>query len=165
MPTEEKKTANDLDNIRIKRAYEPKEEGDGYRVLVDRLWPRGISKERLGLDAWVKEIAPSDELRKWFNHDPSLFAEFQKRFRAELKRKEAREALAELVNRASAGTITLIYAAKDEGHNNAIVLRSMIANRLRRRAKARPPTARSQKASRPRATRARSKPKEAQPRP
>lgn len=127
------------ENVRIKRAYEPRGEGEGYRVLVDRLWPRGISKEKLAPDAWIRELSPSDELRKWFGHDPSRWAEFQKRYRRELANPEARAALAELTRRAKSGPLTLLYAAKDEDHNNAIVIRGLITQRLKRSTPARPP--------------------------
>lgn len=134
--------------IRIKRAYEPRGEGEGYRVLIDRLWPRGISKEKLAPDAWMKELAPSDELRKWFGHDPSRFTEFQTRYREELKSEEARAALRELVSRAKTGTVTLLYGAKDEEHNNAVVLRSLVNQRLRRAAQPRIPSFREREGKR-----------------
>lgn len=134
--------------IRIKRAYAPRGEAEGYRVLVDRLWPRGISKEELAPDAWMRELAPSDELRKWFAHDPSRFPEFQKRYREELKSDEARAALRELVSRAKAGPLTLLYAAKDEEHNNAVVLESLITQRLRRSPQPRTPSPRERAAKR-----------------
>lgn len=128
--------------IRIKRAYEPRGDGEGYRVLVDKLWPRGISKEKLAPDAWMRELAPSDELRKWFGHDPSRFSEFQKRYREELKSDEARASLRELVSRAKEGPLTLLYGAKDEAHNNAVVLESLITQRLRRSPAPRTPSPR-----------------------
>lgn len=134
--------------IRIKRAYAPREEGEGYRVLVDRLWPRGISKERLAPDAWMKELAPSDELRKWFGHDPSRFTEFQTRYREELKSEEARAALRELASRAKNEPVTLLYGAKDEEHNNAVVLRSLIQQRLRRTTPPRAPSFREREGKR-----------------
>lgn len=108
--------------IRIKRAYEEAEESDGRRVLVDRLWPRGVSKEELKLDAWHKDIAPSPELRKWFGHDPTRWEEFQKRYRAELQTHS--EELRELKH--GANHLTLIYAAKDPLHNNAVVLKQIL---------------------------------------
>lgn len=135
-----------VDNIRIQRAYAPRGDGEGYRVLVDRLWPRGVSKERLAPDAWIRVLSPSDELRKWFGHDPSRWSEFQKRYRHELANDEARAVLRELTQRAKEGPVTLLYAAKDESHNNAVVLRSLIAQRLRRVSPPRPSVAREGRA-------------------
>jgi uncharacterized protein YeaO (DUF488 family) len=106
--------------IQVKRAYEPPAPGDGYRVLVDRLWPRGVSKEKLALDEWRKEIAPSDALRKWFGHDPEKWAEFRKRYFAELDGQ--RDRVLELLQHADPGPLTLVYGAKDEEHNNAVAL-------------------------------------------
>jgi uncharacterized protein YeaO (DUF488 family) len=108
--------------IRQKRAYEPPAPRDGYRVLVDRLWPRGVSKEHAAIDEWLKELAPSDALRKWFGHDPARFREFRARYEEELKSERPRELLAALAKRAARKTVTLVYAAKDEEHNNAVVL-------------------------------------------
>lgn len=116
--------------VRIKRAYEPVARTDGYRVLVDRLWPRGLKKEAAELSAWSKELAPSDELRKWFGHDPSRFAEFSVRYRRELRDEEARATLDALAERAKRGTVTLVYAAHDEEHNNAVVLAREIEKRM-----------------------------------
>lgn len=107
--------------IRIKRIYDPVDNNDGYRVLVDRLWARGISKERAKLDLWMKEIAPSDELRKWFQHDPSKWDEFQLRYRKELL--EKKELLSELKRIVKENkSVTLLYSAKDKEHNQAIAL-------------------------------------------
>lgn len=106
--------------IRIKRAYESASAEDGYRVLVDRLWPRGVSKEEARLDAWMKEIAPSEELRQWFDHDPDRWEEFAGRYRAELQEKEG--LLRALRERAARGTLTLVFAARDTERNNAVVL-------------------------------------------
>lgn len=106
--------------IQVKRAYEPPAPGDGYRVLVDRLWPRGVTKEKLELDEWRQEIAPSDALRKWFGHDPGKWAEFRKRYFAELGRQH--DQVLALLQHADAGPLTLIYGAKDEEHNNAVAL-------------------------------------------
>ncbi|MHA6688581.1 DUF488 domain-containing protein [Mesorhizobium sp. A556] len=107
-------------DVAIKRVYEPPAEDDGQRVLVDRLWPRGLSKEKLDLALWLKEIAPSTELRKWFDHDPAKWAEFQKRFRVELD--DNAEAVKELRALIAKGKVTLLYGAHDEEHNNAVVL-------------------------------------------
>ena len=111
-------------DVRLKRAYDPAEPDDGYRVLVDRLWPRGVSKERARLDEWARELAPSAELRTWFGHDPERFAEFERRYRAELTAHE--EKLDELRCRAREGTLTLVYRARDEEHNDAVVLAELL---------------------------------------
>ncbi len=114
--------------IRTKRVYEPAEPEDGARILVDRLWPRGISKKGLGLDSWHKDIAPSSELRKWFHHDTSRWDEFRRRYFAELDNNPtAWGSLAELV---LSGNVTLLYSAKDERHNNAEVLRDYLEAKL-----------------------------------
>lgn len=102
-------------------------------MLVERLWPRGVRKAELKLDAWMKDVAPSSALRKWFGHDPDRFAEFAARYRRELGRKPARAALDGLVQRASEGPLTLVYGARDEAHNGAVVLREVIANALDKR--------------------------------
>ena len=111
-------------DVRLKRAYDPAEPRDGYRVLVDRLWPRGVSKERAHLDEWARELAPSAELRTWFGHDPDRFAEFERRYRAELAAHD--EKLDELRRRAREGTFTLVYGARDEEHNDAVVLAELV---------------------------------------
>ena len=112
--------------IRLKRAYEPPQKGDGFRILVDRLWPRGISKERLAADVWAKDLAPSTELRKWFGHDPAKWTEFRKRYRDELTHMHASQKVRELLAAAKhSKNITLLYGAKDEDHNEAVVLRSL----------------------------------------
>ena len=113
--------------ILVKRVYEPAAKSDGFRVLVDRLWPRGLSKETAHLDLWLRDIAPSTTLRKWFNHDPDRWSEFQRRYHAELKAK--RELLRELTTRAKRGAVTLLYSAKDEQHNQAIALRNFLLKR------------------------------------
>ncbi len=118
------------DNIRISRAYEEPGPSDGYRVLVDRLWPRGVSKEQLKLDAWLKQLAPSTELRRWFGHDPSRWEEFRNRYRMELESPEAESLLADLVNRAKKGRVILIYGAKDAIHNDAVVLQEVLEEKL-----------------------------------
>ena len=121
--------------VKIKRAYEPRGPRDGHRVLVDRLWPRGIKKTKLVLDDWMKEIAPSPELRKSFGHDPANWEEFRKRYELELRRPDAREKVTELARLARRGTLTLVYGARDPDHNNAVVLRDVIE---RERARGRP---------------------------
>ena len=114
-------------NIRLKRAYERPAPADGTRILVDRLWPRGVSKAAAAIDRWVKEIAPSTTLRKWFGHDPARWPEFRRRYAAELR--EHADELASLRNQARRGPITLIYSAHDEAHNDAVVLRSILLGR------------------------------------
>ncbi len=114
-----------VDVIKIKRAYQPADEGDGFRILVDRLWPRGVSKERAKLNLWLKDVAPSNELRKWFAHNPERWVGFQDKYREELKDKK--EILKEIKdNEKEELTITLVYGAKDEDHNNAVVLRDLL---------------------------------------
>lgn len=110
--------------IAIKRAYAPADDSDGQRILVDRLWPRGLEKQRAALDDWLKEVAPTPALRKWFGHRPERFAEFSKRYRAELADNEAAKALR---SRAQSHKVTLIYAAHDEEHNHARVLRDFLS--------------------------------------
>ena len=107
-------------DIAVKRVYEPPAKADGQRVLVDRIWPRGVSKKDAELTLWLKEIAPSDELRKWFGHQPERWAEFQKRYRAELDGNG--EAVAQLRDLLRQGKVTLLYGAHDEAHNNAVAL-------------------------------------------
>jgi uncharacterized protein YeaO (DUF488 family) len=111
--------------VRIARIYEPPTKNDGWRVLVDRLWPRGVKKEKARVDEWMKEIAPSNELRKWFGHKVERWAEFQKRYRADLvKKKELLQTLRAMERKHR--TITLLYGAKDEEHNQAVVLRDVL---------------------------------------
>ncbi|MCF8706686.1 DUF488 domain-containing protein [Sphingobium sp. TKS] len=112
--------ANSLPDIRIKRIYEPAHKDDGARVLVDRLWPRGVDKERAALTLWLKEIAPSPELRKWFGHDPARWSEFSRRYRDELAQNDS--AVARLAPLSANGPVTLLYAARDTEHNHARVL-------------------------------------------
>jgi uncharacterized protein YeaO (DUF488 family) len=112
--------------IKTKRAYEPATKDDGYRVLIDRLWPRGVRKSDLVLDAWVKEIAPSAELRKSFGHEPSKWKRFSASYRAELRAPAARQFLEALAKRARRSTVTLVYSARDEEHNDAVVLRDIL---------------------------------------
>jgi uncharacterized protein YeaO (DUF488 family) len=121
--------------VRIRRAYEEPATSDGYRVLVDRLWPRGVKRESLRLDLWAKDLAPSPTLRRWFGHDPARFREFAVRYHAELRADPARELLAELALRAAAGTVTLVYGARDEEHNGAVVLRDVLADAVRAHAR------------------------------
>ena len=112
------------DHVRIKRAYEPAAPDDGTRVLIDRLWPRGIKKEDLAIDQWNKELSPSNALRQWFGHDPALWEEFAQRYAAELQpHAEALEVLRALARK---GTVTLVYGAHDEAHNNAVALRALL---------------------------------------
>ena len=114
-------------HLRIKRAYEPVAPEDGMRVLIDRLWPRGIKKEKLALDAWAKELAPSTELRQWFDHEPSRWDGFRKRYAAELAaRPAALQTLDDLRRHARKSALTLIYSARDEVHNGAITLRDFL---------------------------------------
>jgi uncharacterized protein YeaO (DUF488 family) len=116
--------------IKLKRAYDEPAAGDGFRILVDRLWPRGISKERLQLDAWAKDLAPSTELRKWFAHDPARWAEFVKRYRAELRQSKAGDAVDALLASAKrTKTITLLFGARDREDNEAVVLQRLFARR------------------------------------
>ncbi|MDQ2860879.1 MAG: DUF488 domain-containing protein [Pseudomonadota bacterium] len=115
------------DNVKLKRAYEPPASGDGVRVLVDRLWPRGVSKKDAALDQWMKEIAPSTELRKWFGHDPDRWEEFGRRYAAELHVSE--ELLGQFRALARQGPVTLVYSAHDEAHNDAVVLRNIVLGR------------------------------------
>ena len=113
-----------VENVRLKRAYEPPAADDGARILIDRLWPRAISKEALALDRWMKDIAPSTALRRWFGHDPSRWHEFCRRYAAEVH--EHKDLLHELRARARKSRITLVFSARDERHNDAVALRSLI---------------------------------------
>lgn len=118
--------------VHVKRAYEPARRSDGFRVLVDRVWPRGVRKEDLRVRLWAKDIAPSTQLRQWFGHDPARWTEFKKRYQAELRAPEARERIREIVE--AAGTsqnITLVYSAKDEERNQAVVLRGVFERAVR----------------------------------
>jgi uncharacterized protein YeaO (DUF488 family) len=113
-------------DILIKRAYEAAARSDGYRVLVDRLWPRGLTKKALSLDEWAKELAPSTELRQWFHQDMTRWTDFQKRYRAELSSSEQKEGMRDLLKRAGPGHLTLVYGARDPERNHALVLRGML---------------------------------------
>lgn len=112
--------------IRLKRAYDPPEEGDGERILVERLWPRGVTKEKAHLDGWLKDLAPSTELRKWYAHAIERWPEFRQRYMKELREPEKQALLADLAEKARKGTVTLIYAAKDTQHNGAVVLKEFL---------------------------------------
>src|SRR4051794_25290647 len=111
-------------DVRLKRAYEPAAASDGYRVLIDRLWPRGVAREEARLDEWARELAPSGELRRWFGHDPDRFDGFRRRYTAELAGQE--EKLRELRRRARHGRLTLVYGAHDKEHNDAVVLAQIL---------------------------------------
>ena len=117
--------------VRLRRAYEPPEPGDGVRVLVDRIWPRGRSREDLRIDQWARELGPSDELRRWFDHDPARWEEFRARYRRELAAPDQAGRLDALAGRARHGTVTLVYGARDEEHNQARVLAEELERRLR----------------------------------
>ena len=118
-------------SVRIKRAYEEPSRSDGYRVLVDRLWPRGVKNEAAHLDAWLKDLAPSPALRVWFGHDAARFPEFARRYLRELRGGPGQAALADLTRRAARGSVTLVYGARDEHHNGAVVLRDLVEDALR----------------------------------
>jgi uncharacterized protein YeaO (DUF488 family) len=111
-------------DVRVKRIYDSSEPEDGYRVLIDHVWPRGVSHERARLDQWARELAPSDALRKWFDHVPARFAEFRVRYRDELAAESER--LDELRDRAAKSRVTILYAARDREHNNAVVLTELL---------------------------------------
>ena len=125
-----------LSNVRLQRAYDEPAPGDGYRVLVDRVWPRGRTKEQLRLDAWARDLGPSTQLRKWFGHDPARWAEFQARYHAELAVPDKARALGALAERARRGLVTLVFGARDPEHNQARV----IADEVERCLKIRCPT-------------------------
>ena len=110
--------------IKLKRAYDPVSGQDGERILVDRLWPRGVTKAKTKIDRWAKELAPSTELRKWFSHDPEKWAEFRRRYTKELV--SYRESLQQIASLAKVGRVTLVFAAKDEQHNEAVILKALI---------------------------------------
>jgi uncharacterized protein YeaO (DUF488 family) len=112
--------------LKIKRVYEKPAEDDGKRILVDRLWPRGLTKEKAAVDLWLKEIAPSTELRKWFSHDPENWKEFQKRYHQELKKNK--EHVSILKEQLRKGVVTLVYGARDEEHNEALVLKEWFSS-------------------------------------
>ena len=111
-------------NIRLKRAYDPPSDDDGTRILVERLWPRGVSKDEAAIDLWLKEVAPSTELRKWYGHDLGKWEEFRRRYRAELEQKG--DLLDDLKQRIKSGPVTFVFAAKDEEHNSAVALKEYL---------------------------------------
>jgi len=119
--------------IRIKRVYEPASAEDGPRLLVERLWPRGVKKANLKLDGWLKDVAPSTELRKWFNHDPAKWKEFQRRYRAELDQHP--EAWQPILEPARHGGVTLLFSSHDEAHNNAVVLKAFLETKQQKPAR------------------------------
>jgi uncharacterized protein YeaO (DUF488 family) len=116
--------------IAIKRVYEAPAEGDGYRVLIDRLWPRGLKKEAVAMDVWARELAPSTELRKWFGHDPARWDEFRQRYAAELA--DSADVWQALARRSAKEPVTLLYGARDEEHNDAVALKALMEQWLRR---------------------------------
>jgi uncharacterized protein YeaO (DUF488 family) len=113
-----------MKTIKIKRIYEPPAKEDGFRILVDRLWPRGLTKEKAKVDLWLKELAPSDQLRKWYGHDPKKWTEFRKKYFNELKDKD--EPIQLIVRKVKEGTITFLYSSKEEKINNAVALKEYI---------------------------------------
>ena len=110
--------------VRLKRAYDPAAATDGHRVLIDRIWPRGVSRDQARLDEWARELGPSSKLRQWFGHDPARFAEFRRRYERELRAHD--EKVRELRGLADKGTLTLVYGARDTEHNNAVVLAGLL---------------------------------------
>lgn len=117
-------------NILLKRAYDPADPGDGFRILVDRLWPRGLSRESAKIDLWLKSIAPSNELRKWYQHDPEKWPEFRKRYFAELDANRA--AVTELINHLKRQNVTFLFGTKDLQYNNAAALKTYVESKLAR---------------------------------
>ena len=124
---------NLLAMVVIKRAYDPQVPADGTRVLVDRLWPRGVTKREARVEKWMRELGPSAELRQFFGHDPARWQEFRKRYISELKRPEAQALIAELLKIARSGRLTLVYSARDEEHNQAVVIKELLDKKLHRR--------------------------------
>jgi len=118
--------------VKTKRAYDPPSPDDGRRVLVDRVWPRGVSRDRLEIDAWLRDLAPSTELRQWFSHESTRWAEFSKRFKQELQSPDQEARLDELLASPPKGTLTLVYGARDREHNQAVVLREILQERAAR---------------------------------
>jgi uncharacterized protein YeaO (DUF488 family) len=120
-------------SVRTKRVYEPAAADDGYRVLIDRLWPRGVSRDEAAIDEWARDLAPSDELRRWFDHRPERFEEFKRRYTAELR--EHPDQISALRRRSREGTVTLVYGARDADHSNAAVLAPVIRRGFPRKAR------------------------------
>jgi uncharacterized protein YeaO (DUF488 family) len=118
------KTRIPANNVKLKRAYDPPAANDGTRILIDRLWPRGVTKKRAAIDQWMKDIAPSTELRKWFRHDPARWDKFRRRYAKEVH--QHADLLDQLRSLARQGPITLVYSAHDEKHNDAVELRDLI---------------------------------------
>ena len=131
--TPERRISSRSVSIALKRVYEAPAKSDGSRILVDRLWPRGLSKDKAQLDLWLRDIAPSDELRGWFAHDPKRWTEFQRRYRAELKGRS--DELQPIRDALKKGKVTFLFAAHDEAHNNAVALKGIIERRERAAAK------------------------------
>lgn len=117
--------------LRIKRVYEKRETSDGKRIYVDRLWPRGLTKEAAAIDEWLKDLSPSDELRKWFGHLPDKFPEFRQRYIEELSASEKQTLLKKVASLAEKAEVTMLYSAKDTGHNNAVVLYEVVSKMMR----------------------------------
>jgi uncharacterized protein YeaO (DUF488 family) len=126
-----KKRITPAKRLRLKRVYEPAARRDGARVLVDRLWPRGLTKKKAAVDHWMKEVAPSPRLRKWFGHDPDRWAEFKRRYKAELR--QHKDMLADIRKLTKQGTVTLLFGARDEEHNDAVVLAEVLTRGARAR--------------------------------
>jgi uncharacterized protein YeaO (DUF488 family) len=126
-PAKARKHSASTPRVGAKRIYEEAAPEDGYRILIDHIWPRGVSRERAQLDEWARELAPSDELRAWFNHVPARFAEFRARYRHELLSQTER--IEELRRRAATRPLTILYAARDQEHNNAVVLAELLRKR------------------------------------
>jgi len=120
--------------LRMKRVYEGATRSDGRRILVDRLWPRGLSKKKAAIDVWMKDIAPSAELRKWFGHDPDKWVEFQRRYKKELRARK--DLVGEIVKLARRGRVTLVYGARDQLHNDALVVAAVVKRRMSRTSRA-----------------------------
>ena len=120
-----KKPSAPSKRLRLKRVYEPAASDDGVRVLVDRLWPRGLTKKKAAIDHWMKDVAPSADLRKWFGHDPDRWTEFKRRYRSELR--QHKDLLDQIGKLTGQGTVTLLFGARDEEHNDAVVLRDVLA--------------------------------------
>jgi uncharacterized protein YeaO (DUF488 family) len=129
MPRRAPDHVREMDVLQLKRVYEPAARTDGHRILVDRLWPRGLTKEKAAVDEWMKEIAPSTELRRWFAHDSDKWPEFQKRYRKELRTHP--ELVRHIATQSSRGRVTLVYGARDEAHNEAVVLAAVIRSRTK----------------------------------